>query len=170
MLHLALVLQTLWLWLSEKHVLICRLSLFPGEILKGIWLIVVCYTNSNFGAQHPPSFASFNQSNIPFIPDKAYTIKTACLELHIMFVASKDLLFNKVLCFACRFLRNERFRVYKYRNFSLLSYDISCTSPAIQFTTKTYTEDNLWPVRHCCWERKRTSIVIFCFPKMSCLT
>ncbi len=128
LLNLALVLKTLWQ--SEKHVLICRHSLFPGETLKGVWLIVVYYTDSNFlRAQHPPSF---NQSNIPFISDKAYTIKTGYLELHIKILApKKDLLFNKVLCFACCFLRNECFRVYKYRNFILLSYDISCTSPAI---------------------------------------
>lgn len=100
LLHLALVLKTLWQ--SEKHVLICRLCFSPGETLKGVWLILVYYTNSNFwGAHHTPSF---NQRNIHFIPDKAYTIKTGYLEFSVIFLAlKKDLLFNKVLC--CAVLR-----------------------------------------------------------------
>lgn len=150
LMYLALILKSLRLWYSEKHVLICSLSLFPSETLKSVWLIVVYYTNSNFGAQHPPTFAFFFKSEQhSFYTWQSLLYKTGCFEFHIMLLASKkDLLFNKVLCFTCLFLRNECFRVYKYRNFSLLSYDISCISPAIQFTTETYAKDNLRPECH----------------------
>jgi len=103
-----------------------------------LWLIVVYNTNINV-AQYPPTFASFNQNSIPFISDQAYTIKTDYFEVHIMFLASRICSLIKD-CALLAFSWGMSVSGYTSIWISAWSYDISCTSPVIQFTTETYAK------------------------------